>query len=70
VNGLLQLSFLRANGNVKFLLYSDPFRRGPSGYGVVGNNDETISLVGLAAGTYYIRVYGYAANSYSLQVTP
>ncbi|MFO0845255.1 MAG: pre-peptidase C-terminal domain-containing protein [Gemmataceae bacterium] len=65
------ISFQNAQGNLALQLYnaSGEILRGSDGTG----NGETITLNGLAAGTYYARVYGSqgATNpSYSLTVTP
>jgi hypothetical protein len=37
---------------------------------VDATNLETIDLNGLVAGTYYLRVFGSAAYSYSTAITP
>jgi cellulose 1,4-beta-cellobiosidase len=68
-NSSVVLSFTRLTGDLRTLLYSDPFHAGPMLYGTAGADNETISMNGLAAGTYYLRVYGYAANDYMLRVT-
>jgi hypothetical protein len=63
----VSISFLHAQGDLDMYLYNANGQslRGSTGVG----NSETISLNGLAAGTYYLRVYGYRGvfnPSYSL----
>lgn len=57
-NSNISLSFEHALGDIDLLLYdaSENFISVSNGT----SNSENISLAGLAAGTYYIRVYGYA----------
>ncbi len=70
VNALIRLQFVTANGKLLFSLYKNPLTQGPIGGSTAGANQATLSIAGLAKGTYYIRVAGYAANSYTLSVTP
>jgi hypothetical protein len=67
-NDALSLAFLHGQGDVDVELYrSDGTTWEAQSIGVV--DSERISLAGLAAGTYYARVYGYlgvANPSYSL----
>ena len=51
-------------------VYSNPAKSGPVANSVNWRNSATVSLSGLAAGTYYVRVYGYATNGYAMQITP
>ncbi len=52
------------------LFYTDPFTKGPALYGTQAPGSDTISLDGAAAGTYYLRVYGYIAGNYTLAIIP
>jgi hypothetical protein len=67
----LMVSFLHAQGDLDVELYSASGQRLGLANGT--GNSETISLNGLAAGTYYVRVYGYRGvlnPSYTLSVLP
>ncbi len=56
-----------SGGLLKILLYTDPAYSGPTLYSIPAVNQETIVFTSLAAGTYYVRVYGYSAPmTYSL----
>lgn len=64
----VRIQFLHANGDLELQLYNSSqqvLRSATS-----SNDNESLSLDGLAAGTYYLRVYGHngATNSYSLTV--
>ena len=65
-----KITFTGAAGKIKAALYANPAHSGVTLAGVDGAGTETLSLGHLAAGTYYVRVYGYAALSYSLLVIP
>jgi leishmanolysin/pre-peptidase len=70
-NDNVGLSFSHALGDVDLALYNSAGYRVRLSQGVT--NSELVSLNGLAAGTYYIRVYGYlgATNpAYSLTINP
>lgn len=69
VNDKVLISFLHSQGDIDLALYSAAGSRLRLSNGVT--NSETVSLNGLAAGTYFIRAYGYlgATNpAYSLSV--
>ena len=69
-NSSVQFAYTGPAGGLKLALYRDPAHSGAIAYGVDATNLETISLNGLAAGTYYVRVYGYGVYAYTAQVTP
>lgn len=65
------ITFQHAQGNLNLALYNSSGVRVRLSAGVTSG--EQVSLSGLAAGTYYIRVYGYLAAtnpSYALSITP
>jgi len=65
------MSFLHSQGDLDLALYNSAGTR--LRLSESATNAERISLSGLAAGTYYVRVYGYlgATNpSYSLEIDP
>ena len=64
----IQLTFTGSAGNMSVLFYTDPFTKGPALYGTQAPGSDTISLDGAAAGTYYLRVYGYIAGNYTLAI--
>ncbi|HZN35065.1 MAG TPA: pre-peptidase C-terminal domain-containing protein, partial [Pirellulaceae bacterium] len=67
----VRITFLHAQGDVDMELYNASGIRLRYSNGVT--NAEQISLSGLAAGTYYVRVYGYLGvfnPSYSLTINP
>jgi hypothetical protein len=53
----VSLAFLHSQGDLDLELYNSAGTRLRVSQGI--NNTESVSLGGLAAGTYYIRVYGY-----------
>lgn len=68
-NDKVSISFLHSQGDVDLALYNASGTRLRISNGV--SNSESVSLSGLAAGTYFIRAYGYlgATNpAYSLSV--
>lgn len=70
-NDNVGISFTHALGDIDLALYNSAGYRVRLSQGVT--NSELVSLNGLAAGTYFIRVYGYlgATNpSYSLNINP
>ncbi|HVT28105.1 MAG TPA: pre-peptidase C-terminal domain-containing protein [Lacipirellulaceae bacterium] len=65
------ISFLNSQGNLQLALYNASGRLLRSSQGT--GNSESVSLNGLAAGTYYVKVYGNggATNpNYTLNITP
>lgn len=67
----VSISFLNSQGNLQLALYNSAGTLISTSTGT--GNSETVSLNGLAAGTYYVDVYGAsgASNpSYSLTVNP
>jgi len=63
------INFQNSRGNLDLALYNVNGMR--LRYSTTSNNTERVSLSGLTAGTYYVRVYGYlgATNpSYSLSI--
>lgn len=67
----VSIAFQDAQGDLDLELYGSSGQRLKVSQGVA--DSETVSLTGLAAGTYYVRVYGYrgATNPiYSLTVNP
>src|SRR5262245_38944873 len=69
--GYVRLSFLHAQGDVDVALYNSAGTFLASSEGET--DAETISLSGRPAGTYYVRVYGYAGArnpNYSLTIFP
>jgi hypothetical protein len=65
------ITFRHANGDLDIELYNSSGRRIGISNGV--GNSESISMAGMASGTYYLRVYGYrgATNSnYALSISP
>jgi hypothetical protein len=69
-NSKIRISFTGASGQVRAAIYSNPAKSQPIVSGVDATNLETIDLNGLVAGTYYLRVFGSAAYSYSTAITP
>ncbi len=65
----MQLTPQGTPGDIKILFYTDPFKDGPAMCGQADTGGESINLDGLQAGTYYLRVYGYAAEGYTLSIT-
>ncbi len=66
----VSISFLNSQGNLQLALYSATGALITASTGT--GNSESVSLSGLAAGTYYVDVYGYggAQNpNYSLTIT-
>ena len=57
-------------GQVRASLYSNPSSSGPIANSINAAGSANVSLRGMAAGTYYVRVFGYTAASYTLTVTP
>jgi hypothetical protein len=67
----VSLAFTHAQGDLDLELYNSFGQRLKISQGVT--NGETVSLSGLAAGTYFARVYGYRGvtnPSYSLTINP
>ena len=67
----VSLSFLNSQGNLQLALYNSSGSLIASSTGT--GNSESVSLSGLAAGTYYVNVYGANGTTnpnYSLTVTP
>ena len=64
------IAFTGASGQVQAALYANPAKSGAIAYCTNAVNSATISMSGLAAGTYYIRVYGSAAYTYVITITP
>jgi Ca2+-binding RTX toxin-like protein len=65
----IETLFTRSAGDIKTMLYASPAdAQAQISKGTVGVDCETISLDGLAAGTYYLKVMAQGANSYSLKV--
>jgi Leishmanolysin/Bacterial pre-peptidase C-terminal domain len=67
----VSISFLNSQGNLQLALYNSSGGLVRSSLGT--GNSESISLSGLAAGTYYVDVYGNAGATnpnYTLTVTP
>ncbi len=64
----VSISFLNSQGNLNLELYNSAGQRLRFSAGT--GNGEIVSLSGLAAGTYYARVYGAANPSYTLDVVP
>jgi hypothetical protein len=64
----VSISFLNSQGNLNLELYNSAGQRQRFSAGT--GNGETVSLSGLAAGTYYVRVYGAANPSYTLDIVP
>ena len=69
-NTKITLTFTGASGAVRAALYADPAHKGAIVYGVDAAGAETLTLTGLAAGTYYLRVWGIAAVTYTGLITP
>ncbi len=66
----IQISFAGAAGQIGAAIYSDPAHKGAIVNGTSAANLTTLSLAGLSAGTYYLRVWGYSAISYAATITP
>ncbi len=66
----IQINFAGAAAKVRSAIYSHPATSGPLLSSLNAVNSATISLNGLAAGTYYLRVFGNAACSYTAVITP
>jgi hypothetical protein len=67
----VSIAFTHANGDLDMRLYNSAGTEVGNSQGT--SNSETISLNGLAAGTYYVKVYGYNGvfnPNYSLTVNP
>ena len=67
----MRINFLHAKGDLNLELYSREGRL--IGASRSSADSETISLGGLAAGTYYVRAYGAAGAqnpNYSLRIDP
>jgi hypothetical protein len=67
----VSISFSNSQGNLQLALYNSSGSQISSSLGT--GNSETVSLNGLAAGTYYVDVFGNAGATnpnYSLTVTP
>lgn len=70
-NSQVTIDFQHAQGDLELALYNSSGTRLASSTSAA--NHEQISLAGRAAGTYYVRVYGYRGVSnpdYSLSITP
>lgn len=65
-SNFVKAAFAHASGDLDMRLYNAAGTQVTSASSIT--NDETISLSGLAAGTYYAQVYGYggATNAYDL----
>ena len=65
----VRLDFTHAAGDVDMRLYDVQGVELRASTGVT--NSEEVSLSGLAAGTYYVKVYGFAGatNNYSMRIT-
>ncbi|MDB9460565.1 PPC domain-containing protein, partial [Dolichospermum circinale CS-545/17] len=65
----VKINFPGSSGDIDLKLYQadGTYITGSTGTG----NEELISLAGLAAGNYFVQVYGYngATNTYSLQTS-
>jgi Mg-chelatase subunit ChlD len=70
-NSAVKVLFTHADGDIDAFLYSDP-NQARIASGQSASNNETLSLSGLAPGTYYVQVYGFAGatNTYSLAIVP
>ena len=66
----IAIAFTGASGKVQAAIYANPAKSGPVASSANATNSATVSLKGLAAGTYYIRVYGSAACAYTMTLTP
>ncbi len=64
------VGFTGASGQVQAAIYSNPAKSGPVATSTNAANSATMSLNGFAAGAYYIRVYGSAAYTYTITITP
>jgi len=70
VGDKIEVLFTHSQGDIDVGLYSDP-AGSPIMTGTSSTDNEVFSISGLTAGTYYLKVYGYAGatNTYSLRFT-
>ncbi len=66
----LQIQVVGASSPVQAAVYANPANSGAIAYGVASGSSDTLSLTSLAAGTYYLRVWGSLAEAYTVLFTP